>query len=254
MGVALAGVALFGLVALGVSLTPGSAALRRWVAAVSMVATHVQTTAIVCSAGRTWPIAVDRTLACSLLAYTCVDDSQCLSAEPSLGLGQRVEAYRQATRALAIGCGAFIGLAFAAGLLTPLSGSLREQGRAVAHGLAFMGAAATCLLPGAALRAGTSLLHLGTDRFLEPRPRRDDAGLGLGLLLALGLLLLKHAAEIRLVARVPPPAPPPPADADGAACISVHLCASDTIYCGHADDLHLDRSGLGGGRCGALAK
>ena len=34
-------------------------------------------------------------------------------------------------------------------------------------------------------------------------------------------------------------------DERGAACISVHLCASDTFYCGHAGDLHLPSSGLG---------
>ena len=80
------------------SLRYDSAAPRQWVACISLLAHHMQTSAVLCGICRVWPANVERALACVLFSYTCVADPECIIDDPSFGLEAHEDAFRHATR------------------------------------------------------------------------------------------------------------------------------------------------------------
>ena len=177
------------------SLRADSAAPRRWVVCISIVAYHVTSTATLCAGCRVWPAAVQRALACSLVEYACVADAQCLTTDTSLDLGAWLDDARIVARysgAALVGC--FLPSIVAALLeCSPLY--CCNCGVRLVGVLSAIGGALTVLLSGIALQRAVQLVHL-------------DAGEGELHLAALLLLLvlvfqMKPLLEMELVHRLP---------------------------------------------------
>lgn len=183
MGVAL----LFGITASFSSLRADAAAPRRWVASASILAAHVQSTAILSASCRVWPTSVERALACSLFAYGCIADPECLTADPTRGLAAHLDTLQSATRLHALALLVCYLPAVGAAVMGPMFG-LRTC-RTLFGPLAFLGGALSTLLPAAAMRASVTLCHVG------------EWPLAIGLLAPLLLLLLKVLVELEVASR-----------------------------------------------------
>ena len=162
LGLIAAFIIAFSVAALCAHARPRSDALRRWVSCITLIASHVQTSAIIGSLCGLWPPLVGRALSCASTSYTCFGTSACLQ-EPEKLAKQRM-AYDQASWEQAVVGGALLlpaALAMAEAALR-CRRACGTRGHAVLGATGFVGAAVCSLALAFILRPAVQLLYSDT--------------------------------------------------------------------------------------------